>query len=137
MFEEYINKLGKLGAQEQKDLYDLAFKLHAEERYSDAEPLFKELLISNPFEGHYWKGYAAALIGQMKYEAALQAWATLALLEPNNPAPYFHSAECYYFLLNMQEALKALSQAEEYGFYPEQIKRLKGAIHDSKASLSY
>lgn len=97
----------------ESDIYNTAYRLYDEGRYKDASSLFTQLALKDPFEESYWRGLAAARQMERKFEAALHAWALVAILAEKDPWPHFHAAECYFALRDNLEANKALNLAED------------------------
>ncbi len=121
-------KANSFSKEEEASIYKEGFHFYNEKAYKGAEVLFKQLILSNPFEEKFWKGFAGSLQMQKKYLEALHAWAALAILDKDNPLPHFHAAECYMFLEDVEEAKKALNEAEEKGLQNEQMEILKMVI---------
>lgn len=92
--------------------YSYAFSLYQGGNYTQATTLFSELVLLNPFDEKLWRGLASSRQMSQEYEAALQAWALVALLQESDPLPHFHAAECYLSLHDTEEAMKALDVAE-------------------------
>ncbi len=96
----------------EQGVYALAYAAYQRGDYSLSARLFRQLVLSAPFECDYWKGLAAAEQMQNDYMAALHAWGLVALLQSQDPTPHFHAAECYFFLSELTESRKALKVAE-------------------------
>lgn len=93
-------------------LYTYAYSLYQAGKTDDAAKAFQALCTRNPLEARFWFGWAAALQDGANYKKALPVWAMSAILEPSNPYPHFHAAECATSLENREEALLALAQAK-------------------------
>jgi type III secretion system low calcium response chaperone LcrH/SycD len=94
-----------------------AFYAHAYDLYQlgktlDALEVFQVLCSKYPLENRFWLGLAAACQESANYARALQAWAMSALLDPENPYPHFHAAECATSLNQKEAALLALAEAK-------------------------
>lgn len=92
-------------------LYAAAYSYYEEGRYSQAVALFTQLILHNPLDARFWQGLASSHQMEGSYSAAARSWATVCLLEPNNPLSHFHAAECFISLGEKEEARKALECA--------------------------
>lgn len=98
---------------EEEIAYQKAFKLYEEGCYKDASSVFFTLALKDPLEECYWRGLASSRQMERKFEAALHAWAIVAILVSKDAWPHFHAAECLFALRDTFEAKKALLLAEE------------------------
>lgn len=99
--------------QEDIDLfYELAFNLYQAGDYKQAEELFRRTILAKPLEKRHWQGLASCLQMQNRYEEALVPWSMCCLVDPENPLPHFHAAECLLSLEDIEEAFKALKACE-------------------------
>lgn len=95
----------------EETLAQLAFQSYQVGDYSKAMPLYRLLTVQERDNSRYWLGLAASLQMMQRYDEALSAYGYLALLEPNNPMLYYHSAECHFALGTTDVALIALDEA--------------------------
>lgn len=93
-------------------LYEMGYNLYQAGDYAKAEEIFKRLTVSKPYEGNFWKSFASSLQMQNKWEEALVPWSMLCLIDPDNPLPHFHAAECLFTLNQPEEGKKALQAAK-------------------------
>lgn len=93
--------------------YAHAFALYQAGRVQEASEVFRLLCTRLPLQPRFWFGLAASCQESGDYSNALHAWAMSALLDPSNPYPHFHAAECAHSRGDLSEALKALSEAKE------------------------
>lgn len=93
--------------------YADAFAQYEAGQMQTAIESFRFLCYKHPLEGRFWFGLAASLQENKEYETALEAWAVTSVLKQEDPYPHFHAAECYFSLLNIQDALIALDKASE------------------------
>lgn len=91
--------------------YAHAFALYQAGKMEDASEVFQVLCTRYPLEKRFWFGLAASCQESAHYEKALHAWAMSALLDPDNPYPHFHAAECSTSLQQKEDALFALEEA--------------------------
>lgn len=102
-----------LSNEEQNQLYATAFKLYDDGNYETAAEIFTKLVLSAPFNHGFWRGLASSEQMKQKYTAALHAWCMVALLNPKDPTPHVHAAECLLSQGEHLEANKALLAAEK------------------------
>ena len=79
--------------------------------WTEATDVFRLLCTRRPLEPRFWFGLGASLQEGNSYFDALHAWAMAALLKKEDPYPHFHAAECYFSLVEHEEAGKALEEA--------------------------
>jgi tetratricopeptide (TPR) repeat protein len=95
-----------------QDLY-MASCLHYEKGHiKEAIEGFSLLVLIAAEQANHWFGLAASWQVKGDYEKSLKAWSITALLDPENPLPHFHAAECLLSQNKKNEALKALRAAE-------------------------
>jgi len=94
-------------------IYAAAFGHYETGSFEEASQLFTQLILADPYTEKHWRGLAASLQMEKKYEESLHAWAICALLAENDPLVHFHAAECLLSMKNKKEALKALDVATE------------------------
>lgn len=95
--------------------YEEAYLAYERKDYEVASLLFAKLTSLEPLVAKYWKGVAASLQMEKKFEDALKAWSMLALLEADSAVPHFHAAECLLALNQKEEGIKALALAQKNG----------------------
>ncbi len=106
-------EISPLSQDQEHSLYERAFDLYERQDYRSAAPLFTQLVLTNPFEVHYWRGLASAKQMTHDYMAAVHAWGLVALLEEDDPLPHFHAAECLLHVEEVEDAQKAIHAALE------------------------
>lgn len=75
--------------------YAQAYTMYNQGKYNEALYMFQILLLMDPGQIRHALGTAACLHRMGKYEAAGQIYLVAAPLDPENPLPYFHAADCY------------------------------------------
>lgn len=95
----------------ERQLHPAAFELYESEDYRGASKLFTQLVLTDPYSEHYWRGLASSKQMVKEYQAALHAWSMVALIQNKDPLPHFHAAECCLALGEKEDALKALDAA--------------------------
>ena len=92
-------------------IYGQAYRLFNNGKYNDADQLFRLLLMINPTEGKYTMGLAACLHMQKDYKAAADVYAIVGIIDPQNPVPFYHAADCFMQLHDAMSAIIALEMA--------------------------
>ena len=102
-------------------IYSLAYSLYGTGDYGQAKEIFQK---------KYWMGLGACWQLEKSYEEALKAWSMVALLDDTDPTPHFHATQCYFYMEEREEGLKALQAAKKRigyasGDIEEKIKGLE------------
>ena len=124
--KEFLSTAPTVPAIDAEQFYAHGYALYQSGRAKDAVDVFRVLSARQPFELRFWFGLGASLQEDRSYSEALCAWAMAALLEPADPYPHFHAAECAYSLHQKDEALKALAEAKA---------RIKDSSHPLKGPV--
>ena len=107
-----IEKAAKAPPLDAEAFYSKAYAHYQTNQTAEAAEIFKVLCARRPMEARFWFGLGASLQGSANYENALYAWAMAALLDPENPYPHFHAAECSDSLNLHKDASLALIEAK-------------------------
>jgi type III secretion system low calcium response chaperone LcrH/SycD len=102
----------KLSETEVEQFYAYGFAQYGTGNWGEAADVFRVLCTRRPLVARFWFGLGATLQGAENYMDALHAWAMAALLSTDDPYPHFHAAECYFSLLDSNEAAQGLKEAE-------------------------
>lgn len=109
--------------------YGYGFAQYGSGNWAEAIEVFRLLCTRRPLEPRFWFALGAALQETASYEDSLHAWAMAALLQKEDPYPHFHAAECCFSLSLLDDAFKALEEADSRSdsFHPlkEKIALLK------------
>lgn len=108
------DQVSKVPLEKEREFYAVAYGLYEKGDYRGAAQLFTQLVLTHPFNEHYWQGLASAKQMAREYLASVHAWSLVALLREGDPEPHFHAAECLLSLDEKEEALKALNAALEF-----------------------
>ncbi|HSW86048.1 MAG TPA: SycD/LcrH family type III secretion system chaperone [Rhabdochlamydiaceae bacterium] len=108
-----LDNVKEWSIEDQEKIYASAYAFYETGYYEKGSDFFTQLILSNPYAEKYWRGLAACRQMEKKYLDSLHAWCLVALLNEHDPSPHFHAAECLLSLQDKEEALKALSEAEE------------------------
>jgi type III secretion system low calcium response chaperone LcrH/SycD len=93
--------------------YAQAYAHYQSNQTAEAAEIFSVLCARHPLESRFWFGLGASFMGCANYEKALYAWAMAALLDPSNPYPHFHAAECSDSLKQYRDASLAIQEAKQ------------------------
>lgn len=92
-------------------LYGQAYRLYQNGRYQEAIQMFRLLAVLGAKEPKYSLGLAACFHMLKEYDNANQFYTFAAVLDPNDPIPYFHSSDCYIQMNNTAGAIFCLEMA--------------------------
>ncbi len=102
-------------------MYAYGYGLYNQGDYDKASDVFEYLTKLNPYEYKYILGVGAARQLQKSYLPAASAYLVAALMEPKDPTPHYHAAECYLELddpfsayASMEFAIKAAGSQKKF-----------------------
>lgn len=101
-------------------MYAQGFNLYKSGRYKEALPRFKLLIMTHPKEPRYTFAVAACLHLLKQYSEAGYMYNISSILDPSNPLPQYHLANCCILTNNPVGAYLALQMA---------LKRCKQSVH--------
>ncbi|WP_226648335.1 SycD/LcrH family type III secretion system chaperone [Microbulbifer variabilis] len=90
--------------EELKTIYALAYQKYQNCNYQEALPLFQLLCQCNHMESKYLLGLGATRQALSQFELAAEAYSLAAIVDPFDPRPSFHAAECHLALENWMQA---------------------------------
>ena len=96
-----------------QNTYAIAKNYYDNGKYTEAEEIFKILIVKDPHLKIFWYGLASCQQAKKKYTQALSSWAILSLLDEKNPFSHFYAAECYFSLKDSSNAFLALDEVEK------------------------
>jgi type III secretion system low calcium response chaperone LcrH/SycD len=94
-------------------LYTYAYNCYTQAKYDDGLRAFGLLMAYNHLDRRFYSGFAACLHMQKRYEEALKYYGAASLLDPDDPAPVLHMAECWLALSRIEECRTALLRLRE------------------------
>lgn len=102
-----------LGLQEAtlEGIYGQGYRLYNTGKYREAAQLFRLLIMLNSHEAKYVMGLAACFHMMNSLSCAIETYLICEQIEPKNPLPYFHAADCYLRTDQPLLALRSLEQA--------------------------
>jgi type III secretion system low calcium response chaperone LcrH/SycD len=94
-----------------ENVYSLAYGKYQEGNYAAASNLFRYIVMLDPHTYKYALGLAASLHRGKDYQKAANYYVMASLLQPKDPVPYFHSADCFIHIDQPKVALSGLTMA--------------------------
>lgn len=120
--------LPQLSDEEISHLYNTAYQLYKNGKYSDAKQFFHFLNLINPFDRRFWLGSAACFHMLKEYKPAIEHYSIAAIQDPLDPYAHWHAAECFLAtgqidkgLIALQSAIEAATQKSEHQSFLEQL----------------
>ena len=103
-----------LTLEEMEEMYSMAYVYYQNQRYKEADALFRLLVMIRPEEFKFWKGLGACQQMKKNYQAALTCYRQAQALLKNKPDPYLyvHAADCYFALTEVDRGFKVLETAK-------------------------
>ncbi len=114
---EFMMQGGTLGEamniepDEYEALYAVAHASYQAARYQEAADSFGTLVSFDPYQTRFLQGFASALQMLGRYENAIVYFSLASTLDPDDPRPYFHIAQCMLGRRMPDQALEALEMA--------------------------
>ena len=112
-YSDLLQEAAKAPTIDVEAFYAQAYAHYQANQSTEAAEIFSVLCARQPMEVRFWIGLGASLMGCTNYEKALHAWAMAALLDPRDPSPHFHAAECLDSLKQYRDASLALKEAKQ------------------------
>lgn len=109
-----------LSDREVEGLYAQAYNFYQTGRYKDAIQIFRLLIMLNAYEAKYVLGLGACLHMMKEFKNAIDTYTLCAILDPENPIPYYHMSDCFLEMKDSYSAVVALEMAiKRAGSKPE------------------
>ena len=89
-------------------LYTLAYNLYNQGKYGEALNAFGFLLMHDQLERKYYKAFGSCQQMLRRYPEAIRNYSAAAMLDPMDPEPTFHTAECLVAMNMPDDARDAL-----------------------------
>ncbi len=93
--------------------YAHGYALYRSGQAKEAADTFRILCMRRPLDSRFWFALGASLQESDDWKRALHAWAMAALLDPKDPYPHFHAAQCSRSLNQLSDARAALNEAKQ------------------------
>ena len=125
----------QLGDDTMEAIYSQAYTLYNQGRYKEASYIFRMLMLLDYVTPKYPMGLAACLHRQKDYRAAANIYLLCGTLDPTNPLPHYHAADCYMqlnypmmALFSLGLAIKAAGTQPQYAIIKERASLMKDAL---------
>lgn len=96
-------------------IYGQAYRLYNTGKYSESASIFRLLMMINSMEAKYTMGLAACYHMVKEYKFAVEAYTLCSIIDPENPIPQYHAADCYINMGDQVSAAVALKLAVNKG----------------------
>ena len=124
-------------------IYTQGYNLYSQGKFKDASFVFRLLMLMDFTTPKYVLGLAACGHRLKDYANAANLYLLCAALDPSNPLPHFHAADCYLqmqkpiiasFSLNM--AIKAAGEQKQYTLVKERATLMKKTLEEQIDKLA-
>jgi type III secretion system low calcium response chaperone LcrH/SycD len=116
-------------------MYAQGYQLYNNGKYGEARQIFSMLTVLNPLEPKYLLGQAASTHMMRELEHAAELYVRYTILSPQDPVPYYHAADCYIQLQEVDCAIVALNmvikksgEKPEYSSIKDRAKMMLGNL---------
>jgi type III secretion system low calcium response chaperone LcrH/SycD len=92
-------------------IYGQAYRLYNTGKYPEAAQIFRLLIMVNSMESKYTMGLSACFHMLKEYKFAVDGYTLCSIIDPDNPIPQYHAADCYINLGDKLSAAIALQMA--------------------------
>ncbi len=121
-------------------IYGQAYRLYNTGKYEDASHIFRLLIMANSMEPKYTMGLSACFHMLKEYKFAVDGYTLCSIIDPDNPIPQYHIADCYINLgdkmsaaVSLRMAIKRAGNRSEFGTL---VDRAKLMIENLKKEIS-
>jgi len=124
-----IGDICEYSEEDYEAVYLLGHNFYSQGRYSDALKAFGYLMTINHMDRRFAFSFAASCQMLKRYEEAVRCYALAAAMDPDDPVPTFHIAECLVSLGMVEEAIGMFEVAiEECGSQHDELKKRATAL---------
>lgn len=106
-------------------VYGQAYRLYNTGKYKEAIQIFRLLVMINSTEPKYAMGLAACFHMAKDYKTAVNAYAIVQVIDPDNPISFYHASDCFIQMGDPASALISLDMAIERAGEKPEFKTLK------------
>lgn len=105
----------KISEKKVEELHSMAYVYYQNQRYREADALFRLLVTIDPQVFQYWKGLGACLQMKKNYEGALNCYECAQNLLKDLPDPYLyvHIADCHFAMKELDKGFQVLELAKK------------------------
>lgn len=94
--------------------YRVAYELFQKKQYADALDAFLFLTSIEPSNFDFWIGLGMTIQVQGRIQLAIDAYEIAALIDLENPIPYFFLSKCFFAIHDRASSFEAIELALEY-----------------------
>jgi type III secretion system low calcium response chaperone LcrH/SycD len=106
-------------------VYGQAYRLYNTGKYKEAIQIFRLLVMINSTEPKYAMGLAACFHMAKDYKTAVNAYAIVGVVDPDNPISFYHASDCFIQMGDPTSALISLDMAIKRAGEKPEFKTLK------------
>lgn len=124
-----------MGDNTAEAMYAQAYQLYNNGKYGEARHIFAMLTVLNPLEPKYLLGQAASSHMLKDLEHAAELYLRFTIISPQDPVPFYHAADCYIQLQELDCAIIALNMVlkkagdkPEYSSLKDRAKMMLGSL---------
>ena len=92
-------------------LFCHAYKIFGEEKFQEALPFFRTMIIFNHLDMRGWIGIAGCYQSLKNYKEAIKYYLLATEVDPQNPMPFFLSYICYMGVQDYPKAMNVLERS--------------------------
>jgi type III secretion system low calcium response chaperone LcrH/SycD len=92
-----------------EEFYRIAYNMYRAGNFANALPFFHLLVLGRPQEARFVRALAATYQMLKDYPQAITYYTVSSVLDPKNPYPYYHSADCW---MHMNEPIGAYTSLD-------------------------
>lgn len=92
-------------------IYGQGYRLYNTGKYKEASHIFRLLIMVNSMEPKYTMGLSACFHMLKEYKYAIDGYTLCSIIDPDNPIPQYHLADCFINLGDKLSAAVALKMA--------------------------
>ena len=92
-------------------MYGQAHRFYSQGKYNEALDLFRLLILLENSEIKYFMGASACLHMLKEYSSAVQTYMICGIMDPKDPRPHYHAADCHMKLGDKFAAVVSLEMA--------------------------
>ncbi len=125
----------QLGDDTMEAIYGQAYNLYNQGRYKEASYIFRLLMLLDYMTSKYILGLAACLHRLKDFKNAANVYLLCGTIDPTNPLPHYHAADCYIQLdvpemavFSLGLAINAAGDQPQYAVVKERSQLMKDSL---------
>lgn len=123
-----------------EEFYNIGYNMYRSGNFKDALPVFNIIAMGRPQEYKYIFAVGATYHMLKKYDEAIAFYVLAAILDPLNPTPHYHEADCWIHLQELSGAYMALfmgiKKATASSQYERILQRMTNSLKNLEVELS-